>query len=331
MTKKALLIALVLLGMGGAIAKEALAMEVDRGGFGDALLIPYFDVNNLNTLISIESNNMTFQVVRVRFRSATTGVEALAFNLCLAPTGSWTAAMSSNGATAQIVSSSPMLADGMPGLNQLLAGDTTRGHIEIIGLREGGATQAICTDPSQGAATSNFSLLARTYYVDPSKSPILAFGTNAVALRGFSTVKLSESVTMFGNSDVAAAVIAHSNFSGTALSSRYFVDPNFAAETIIVLAFPSGAGGCSACTIPSHVLITPFAEDGTQLPSLSRPAGQVVNVIGLTAADLSSPAGLFLLTATPVNALPAVGLVIQTTASQSGPIFFNVLFQGQLF
>ena len=331
MTKKALLMALVLLGMGGAIAQAALAIEVDRGGFGDALLIPYFEVNNLNTLISIESNNMTFQVVRVRFRSATTGAEALAFNLCLTPAGSWTAEVSSNGATAQVISSSPMLADGMPGLNRLLAGNITRGYIEIIGLREGGTTQAICTDPSQGAATSNFSLLARTYYVDPSKSPILAFGTNAIALRDFSTAKLSESATMFGNGNVAAALIANSNFSGTGLSARYFVDPTFAAETVIIVTFPAGAGGCSACTIPGQALITPFAEDGTQLSSLSRAAGQVVNVIGLTAADLSSPAGLFLLTGTPVTALPAVGLVIQTTSSATGPIFFNVLFPGQLF
>jgi len=331
MMNKVLLMALVFFCMGGAVPHAALAVEVDRGGFGDALLIPYFDVNNLNTLISIESNNMTFQVVRVRFRSATTGAEALAFNLCLAPTGSWTAAMSSNGTTAQIVSASPMLVDGMPGLNQLLDGNTMRGYIEVIGLREGGATQAICTDLSQGAATSNFSLLARTYYVDPSKSPILAFGTNAIALRDFSTVKLSEGETMFGNGNVAAALIANSNFSGTGFSSRYFVDSTFAAETLIILTFPTGAGGCSTCTIPSQVLITPFAEDGTQLPSLSRPAGQVVNVIGLTAADLNSPAGLFLLTASPVNTLPAIGLVIQMTADLSAPVFFNVLFQGQLF
>lgn len=331
MIKKIVLVALVLLAMGGAVAKAASAMEVDRGGFGDALLIPYFDVNNLNTLISIESNNMTFQVVRVRFRSATIGVEALAFNLCLTPTGSWTAEMSSNGATAQIVSFSSMLADGAPGLNQLLAGDTTRGYIEVIGLREGGATQAICTDSSQGAATSNFSLSARTYYVDPSKSPILAFGTNAIAFRDFSTVKLSESATLAGNGNVAAALVANSNFSGTGLSSRYFVDPDFAAETLIILTFPAGAGGCSACTIPSQAVITPFSEDGIELPSLSRPIGQVVNVISLTAADVSSPAGLFLLTATPVDVLPAIGLAIQTTSSQSGPVFFNVLFQGQLF
>ncbi len=331
MTKKALLVALVLFGMGGAIPHAVLAAEVDRGGFGDALLIPYFDVNNLNTLISIESNNMTFQVVRVRFRSATTGGEALAFNLCLTPLGSWTAAMSPTGATAQVVSTSAMLADGGPGLNRLLTGNTTRGYIEVIGLREGGATQEICDDASQGAATSNFSLLARAYYVDPSKNPILAFGTNAFAIRDFSTVKLSQGATMFGNGSIAAALAANSNFSGTGLVSRYFVGPDFAAETVIVLAFPAGAGGCSGCTIPSQVRITPFAEDGTELASFNRSAGQVVNIISLTAADLSAPAGLLFLTAWPVNALPTIGLVIQTTANLSAPVFFNVLFPGQLF
>jgi len=329
--KEALLVALMLLGLDAAICGPASAIEVDRGGFGDALLIPYFDVNNLNTLISIESNNMAFQVARVRFRSATIGADVLAFTLCLTPLGSWTAAMTSNGTTAQILSSSPMLVDGVPGLDRLLAGNTTRGYIEVMGLREGGTTEAICSDPSQGAATSNFSLLARTYYVDPSKNPILAFGANAIALRGFSTVKLSGSETVFGNADVAQALIENSSFSGTAFSSRYFVAPDFQAETVLVLTFPMGAGGCAACTIPDQVLITPFTEEGTQLPSLSRSAGQVVNVIKLTAADISSPGGLFLMTATPVNALPVIGLVIQTTSSMSGPVFFNVLFQGQLF
>lgn len=79
-------------------------------------------------------------------------------------------------------------------------------------------------------------------------------------------------------------------------------------------------------------LITPFADDGTPLPSLSRPAGQVVNVIPLTAADLSAPAGLFLVTAnaTPVPALSVAGLVIHTT-NPGGSIFYTVLFPGQLF
>ena len=79
------------------------------------------------------------------------------------------------------------------------------------------------------------------------------------------------------------------------------------------------------------MLITPFIEEGAQLPSLSRPAGHVVNLITLTTVDVASTGGLFLMTATPVDTLPAVALVIQTTSSMSGPIFFNVLFPGQLF
>jgi len=313
------------------VAAPVGALEVDRGGYGDALLIPYFDVNNLNTLLSIESNNITYQVVRVRFRSATTGAEALAFTLCLAPAGSWTAAMSFTGTTAQIVSESSMLVDGVPGLNRLLAGNTTRGYIEIIGLREGGANQSICSDPSQGVATSNSTLLARAYYVDPSKSPILAFGTNAVAFRDFSTVKLSGGETMLGNAGIAQALLNNSNSFGIGFTSRYFVDPAFAAETVIVLTFPAGAGGCGPCTVPGQVVLFPFQEGGTQLPPLIGLAGQVVNVFVLTTANLSSPAGLFVLQATPLAALPAVGLVIHTTSSASGPIFFNVLFPGQLF
>ncbi|HZY32041.1 MAG TPA: hypothetical protein VFF86_10435 [Candidatus Methylomirabilis sp.] len=324
------LLALVILGLGGTISGMAMAVEVDRGGYGDAILIPYFDVNNVDTLISIESNILEFQVARVRFRSANTGAEALAFTLCLAPGGSWTAGMSFNGATAHVISSSPMLADGAPGLNRVLAGNTTRGYIEVIGLREGGATQAVCSDPSQGEDTSNFSLLARTYYVAAATTPILAFGTNAIALRDFSTVKLLESATMFGVAGVAEALILNSNFSGTAFASRFFIAPNLQAETNIVLTFPVGAGGCSSCTIPGEVLITPFADGGTQLPSLTRPAGQVVSVITLTGADITAAEGSFVLEATTSDTLPAVALIIQTTSS-SAAIFFNVLFQGQLF
>jgi len=325
-----LLAALVILGLGGSISGTALAAEVDRGGYGDAILIPYFDVNNVDTLISIESNLVAFQVVRVRFRSASTGAEALAFTLCLAPAGSWTAVMSFNGATAQITSSSLMLADGAPGLDRLLAGNTTRGYIEIIGLREGGMTQAVCSDPSQGGDTSNFSLLARTYYVAAATAPILAFGTNAIAFRDFSTVKLAESATMFGNADVAEALILNSNFSGTSFASRFFISPPLQAETRIVLTFPAGAGGCGLCAIPSQVLIAPFGDDGTQLPLLTRPAGQVVSLITLTGGDIPAAEGSFVLQATPFNTLPAIALIIQTTSS-SAAIFFNVLFQGQLF
>ena len=253
MLKTALILAMMLLALGGLFPGSGSALEVDRGGYGDALLIPYFDVTNLDTLISIESNNMTYQVVQVRFRAAATGAEALAFTLCLTPLGSWTAGMTANGSTAQILSSSTMLADGTPGLNRLLAGNTTRGYIEVIGLREGGTSQAICADPSQGAATSNFSLLARTYYVAAATTPILAFGTNAIAFRDFSTVKLSGSETMLGNQAVAQALTANSNFSGTAFSFRYFVEPSLQAQTVIVLTFPAGADGCAACAIPPQV------------------------------------------------------------------------------
>ena len=324
------LLALVILGLGGAISGAAMAAEVDRGGYGDALLFPYFDVNNVDTLISIESNILAFQVVRVRFRSANTGAEVLAFTVCLAPAGSWTAGMTFNGATARVTSSSSMLADGEPGLDRLLAGNTTRGYMEVIGLREGDMTQAVCSDPSQGGQTSNFSLLGRTYYVAAGTTPIVAFGTNAIAIRDFSTVKLLESATMFGNAAVAEALILNSNFSGTSFASRFFIAPDLQAETLIVVTFPVGGSGCAFCTIPNQVLITPFADDGTQLPPLSRPAGQVVNLFTLRAGDLASAEGSFVLEATTFDPLPAVALIILTT-SRTGSIFFNILNQGQLF
>src|SRR3972149_5735394 len=97
MRTRGVLLAFLILGLGGAISDTAMAAEVDRGGYGDAILIPYFDVNNVDTLISIESNITVFQVVRVRFRSAGTGAEVLAFTVCLAPAGSWPAPMILNG------------------------------------------------------------------------------------------------------------------------------------------------------------------------------------------------------------------------------------------
>jgi len=86
-----------------------------------------------------------------------------------------------------------------------------------------------------------------------------------------------------------------------------------------------------AMTNPPRSDRFPRSASRSPLPALSRPAGQVVNLIILTSAALASPSGLFLMTATPVTTLPAIGLVIQTTSSTSGLIFFNVLFQGQLF
>jgi len=307
-----------------------MAVEIDRSGYGDALLIPYFDVNNVDTLVSIESNSQEFQVVRVRFRSGSNGAEVLAFTLCLAPSGSWTAGITFNGSTAHVISSSSMLADGAPGLDRVLAGNTTRGYIEVIGLREGGATHAVCFDPSLGGDTSNFALLGRTYYVAAATTPILAFGSNAIAFRDFSTVKLSEAATMSGNAGVADALILSGNFSGTAFTSRFFVSSALQAETHIVLTFPAGPTGCGSCTVPNQLLITPFADSGSALPSVTRPAGQVVTVVALTSGDIPAAEGSLILTASPVSPLPAVALIIQTTSS-TATVFYNVLFQGQLF
>ena len=75
------------------------------------------------------------------------------------------------------------------------------------------------------------------------------------------------------------------------------------------------------------MLIAPFADNGSLSASVTRAAGQVVNIITLMAADIPSAEGSFVLIASPVDTLPAIALIIQT-ASSTGAIFYNVLFQG---
>ena len=161
-------------------------VSVSPGQIGDALIFPLWDVNNLNTLIAIESFTLRTDLHLVRFRDQA-GSNALEFTLCLTPFSTWAAAVFRDGSLIRVQSSSAV----MP-LNTTLAGNPTLGSIEVIGLR--GTTvntsdTAICTDSSLGGDVLNSAVMGRVYYMNPLQSLILAYGADAVALKDFGATK----------------------------------------------------------------------------------------------------------------------------------------------
>jgi len=312
-------------------------VSVSPGQIGDALIFPLWDVNNLNTLIAIESFTLRTDLHVVRFRDQA-GNNALEFTLCLTPFSTWTAAVSRDGSVTRVVSGSTLLVNGSAtSLNATLAGNPTRGFIEVIGLR--GTTfntsdTAICTNAALGEDAGNQALMGRAYYVNALQNPILAYGTDALALKDFGATKLSTSATVLGHKGVAQALILQGTqipgLESTAFGSRYFVDPSFGALTQVVTTFPTGptSGPCSRCKVPASLTFVPVSEPGTTLASFARSTGgNLVNVFNVTNTDIpGSPSGVlaFIETSGGSTSIPLTGFVVQTS-TLSSPIF-NVLF-----
>jgi len=313
------------------------SVSVSSGQLGDALIFPLFDVNNLNTLIAIESVTDRTTVHRVRFREEISGASVLSFDLCLTPFSTWTAAVFRDGSVTKVQSTSTLLVNGSATpLDTILSPDATRGFIEVVGLRgttTASSDTAICTDSTVGGDAFN-STMGTTYFVNPAQSPILAYGMNALALKDFAAAKISDG-TVLGNNAVANALVLQGTQTGGLESgdfgSRYFVDPAFGAETQIVMTFATGptTGGCADCKVPSSMTVAPFTEGGTVLPSFARAtSSHLVNIFTLTSSDIASPSGVFDLfdTSLAVN-IPVTGFIVQTTSTPPpGSPFFNVLF-----
>ncbi len=315
-------------------------MSVSPGQIGDALIFPLWDVNNLQTLIAIESFTLRTDLHQVRFRDQA-GTNALEFTLCLTPFSTWTAAVFRDGLLTRVVSESTLLVNGsaIP-LNAILGGSPLLGFIEVIGLR-GTTTNtsdtAICTNAALGGDAGNQALMGRAYYVNPLQSPILAYGADALALKDFGATKLSTSATVLGNKGVAQALILQGTqipgLESTAFGSRYFVDPSFGALTQVVTTFPTGptSGPCPRCKVPASLTFVPVSEPGTTLGSFDRSTGgNLVNVFNVTNTDIpGSPSGVlaFIETSGGSTSIPLTGFVVQTTSSPPpGQPFFNVLF-----
>jgi hypothetical protein len=86
------------LGGLGAIAGSAHAVYQDPNGLGQALIYPYYTVqqsagNPFNTYISIVNTTTRGKALKVRFREGKNSREVLDFNLFMSPNDVWTAAV----------------------------------------------------------------------------------------------------------------------------------------------------------------------------------------------------------------------------------------------
>src|SRR4029079_15161142 len=93
--RRVLVAALVAAG----VASDALAVRLDADGIGQALIYPYFTVqnsdgqNSWNTYLSVTNLTANAKALRVRFREGRAGKDIASFNLYLAPNDIWTAAL----------------------------------------------------------------------------------------------------------------------------------------------------------------------------------------------------------------------------------------------
>jgi hypothetical protein len=87
---------------GTLTASDANQLDINAGGIGHIVIVPYFSTNAGNTtLLSITNTDITNgKIVKVRFRSALNSDDVFDFQLFLSPADVWTASVSQSGATA---------------------------------------------------------------------------------------------------------------------------------------------------------------------------------------------------------------------------------------
>lgn len=142
--------AAALLGAAGA----AQAVDVSHGGEGQALLFPYYTVENNNyTALHLTNTTDEFKAVKVRFRRSTDSADVLDFNLYLSPQDMWTGAVVAGAQGVSLVSNDTSCITGqvkgrLPGMLpeaglafgvQELA---EKGHIEVIEMASWTEAQA---------------------------------------------------------------------------------------------------------------------------------------------------------------------------------------------
>jgi len=317
---------------------SATAVSVSPGGLGDALIFQLIDVNNIDTLIAIESFSTRTQVHKVRFLEPAAGASVLEFELCLIPGSTWTASVFRAGPLTRVTSPSTLLVNGSPTpVNATLFGNPTRAFLEVIGLRSiAGTDTAICTNPAIGGDATNQALLGKAYYVKGASIPPLVYGASAVALKDFAAAKIADG-TVFRDAAVAQALINEGvgffiggGSPSVEFSTRYFVPASLGAVTQVVLTFPTGPNsvGCPSCRVPSNVSIIPFTEPGVPLPTLNLPLDtSLVRVITLSSSEIASDSGLLEIfeTSFPLLSIPLVGFGVNTT-TPAAALFFNALF-----
>lgn len=67
-----------------------LAVNISHNGYGQAIILPYYTVNNdLNTYVTVNNSTDDFKAIKVHFREGKEGKAVLTFNLYLAPLDIW--------------------------------------------------------------------------------------------------------------------------------------------------------------------------------------------------------------------------------------------------
>ncbi|WP_395376824.1 hypothetical protein [Marinicella sp. W31] len=155
------LMTLTVLGLGFTVT--APAANLNHQGFGQALIYPYYTVNNnLDTLLSVVNTTNEVKAIRISFMESDNGQDVLDFNTYLAPYDVWTAAVVATETGAEIItadtSCAPFLANPQPFLDFAFVLDPgsdaeereREGHFEIIEM-------GVVTDPQLASAATHIS------------------------------------------------------------------------------------------------------------------------------------------------------------------------------
>ncbi|TDR20675.1 hypothetical protein [Marinicella litoralis] len=87
---KKILIIIILM----AVFNGASAVNTNPGGYGEAVILPYYTVNNnLNTVMTINNSTEMTKAIKVHFREGREGKAVLTFNVYLGPNDIWAAAL----------------------------------------------------------------------------------------------------------------------------------------------------------------------------------------------------------------------------------------------
>jgi len=77
------------------IISTAQAVNLSQGGYGEAIILPYYTVNNgLNTIFTVNNaSSDKVKAIKLNFREGKKGLSVLSFNLYLAPNDMWAAGL----------------------------------------------------------------------------------------------------------------------------------------------------------------------------------------------------------------------------------------------
>ena len=163
------------------------AANLNHQGFGQALIYPYYTVNNnLDTLLSVVNSTSNVKAISVKFLESDNGQEVLDFNVYLAPFDVWTAAVVATETGAEIITADvscvPFLASPQPFFDFAFVLDPgsdaeereREGHFEIIEMGEvtdpllADAATHVSGTPSNCDALTSAWLPGGQWFIDPS-------------------------------------------------------------------------------------------------------------------------------------------------------------------